>query len=222
MVACLTPQEALGGAVDWAEVDVLLLDVWDLDATGMDRFVGVGVAEHVRAQRPLGLREAWESGRLADHTTIIAVSRHLPGALLSRRLAEAGVDLRFDRDDEQVRRSALLAELVARPYEHLKRLPTPDVSALGVTATTRVNDLVAEASTAEPADLFRSDRRPDGDAERVRWERRLRRFADRHALVRPTDRPAGGPHRARGFGLIDLRAVLDRARGRPPFSGGPG
>lgn len=194
----------------------MLVDVWDLDADGLDRYAGVAVAEQVRRARPLTLREAWETGRLAEHTTIIAISRHLPGGLLSRRLVEAGVDLRFDRDADQVRHSTLLAALVARPDEHLKQVPPTDLAEFGVTSSTRVNDLLADAAVADPPDLFRSDRRAEGDAERVRWERRVHRFADRHGLVRPTGRPAGGPHRTRGFGVADLRALLDRARGRPP------
>lgn len=98
VVAALSPEQALGDDVDWHRVDVVLVDIWDATSTAFDRYVGVAIAERIRALRPLRLRDAALTGRLGEQLTIIAVSRHMPNAAMNHRLHEAGVDLRFDRE----------------------------------------------------------------------------------------------------------------------------
>ncbi|MGQ0573279.1 MAG: hypothetical protein ACT4RN_03630 [Pseudonocardia sp.] len=220
----LTHDAALADAVDWAEVDVLLLDAWDMRSIDFDRYPGVAVARHVRQVRPLGLRAACASGGPGDCLAIVAISRHMPNPALSSRLNEAGVDLRFDRNNPQVCEAERLAELVTAPHRYLKHDRVPSRAALadlGMSDATRLNNLVDRAGTAEPGDLYRGHRKPRTDAERGRWDRAVRRHVAECGLRRPTGANRGGDRVTRLFNVWHLRTLIDLARGAHPDADDP-
>ncbi|MGH9075867.1 MAG: hypothetical protein ACRDY0_00155 [Acidimicrobiales bacterium] len=217
----LSPAQALEPSRDWDRVDVLLVDLWDARSTDFDHYPGVVVAAAARTRRPLGLREALGAGRLGEQLTVIAVSRHLPNSALNKRLVEAGVDLRFDRDHPSMREPELTVEVLCHPERHLKANAAvwdrdPGSAALGIGPLTRVNALVADAGQAEPRELFDGARAYGDNAERMRWDRRLKAMAAQHGLAPLAGRPSGGPHLGRGLSIEDFRSVIDVFRGTHP------
>jgi CheY-like chemotaxis protein len=210
----------------WHGVDAVVVDAWNAASADFDRYSGVRVAQHIRSVRPVRLPQAASAGA-GGHTTIVAISRHMPNAALHKRLDEAGVDLCFDRDDEDIRDPGRLAEVLLRPFSFLDGpagLPwqvSDDARALGLSAASQINALVEASEDANPAELFRRRRNYRGNAERMRWSRALRQTVTAFGLNPLPGRPAGGAHAPRGLSIDDFRALLDIFRGAHPAAGDP-
>lgn len=79
VVVALHPREAIDDVTQLNNADVVLVDAHDPDA-GFDRFHGVDVVRHIRAERPGAL------------PVIVVITGHARNDLLRRRMAEAGAD----------------------------------------------------------------------------------------------------------------------------------
>lgn len=199
-------------------IDVAVVDMWERRGVGFDRYPGIEVARAVRARHPKLLVEAVRNGDWSGHVTLIAISRHVENVVLGKRMQEAGVDLRFDHDDDAVADPDRLAELICAPQTYLASSAgqewqlTDAARRLGMTSRSRINELLQNVAEREPQELFVEERRYHDNAERHRWQAAMRAVVPSFGLTRPAGRSEGGS-RPRGMAFEDLRALLRQARG---------
>ena len=136
-------------------IDVAVVDMWERRGSGFDRYPGIEVAQAVRARHPRLLVDAVRRNDWSDHVTVIAISRHVENIVLGKRMQEAGVDLRFDHDDDAVADPDRLADLICVPQAYLTtsagqewRL-TDAARRLGMTPHSTINALLQNAAEQE-------------------------------------------------------------------------
>lgn len=210
-VAGVTVEEPLDfdqalARADWTALDYVLVDVADRTRTDTE-LPGIEVVLHIRATAP------------GERPTIVAITGD-PGAfeedLVRRRLLEAGAD-HFTYRDELDRR---LEELIAGTQQ-LPPLTAPrEIPELGITAKTRVNDLV-RFLLHEGAELVAAKKWRRQDERRLNVARAK---GEAHARELNPVNVEGGLARQGGQlspGVRQYRRILERAT-RLPRPGKPG
>lgn len=128
MVAALTHDQAWQWTGAWAEVDAAVVDAAD-DRRAGDQFPGVGLVRHVRA---------------AGVGLVVVVTAHYFHDGLRFRMADAGADLYFLRDD--LRSAEELVAAVTEPERHRRGVPplrdAGELAVLGIGARSDVESFV--------------------------------------------------------------------------------
>lgn len=192
-VAVLTPAEALTmSAEDWSAPDVVIIDAHE-DNEEFDRFVGVGVVQHIR--RLVG----------AERPRIVVITGHVFNDLLRLRMAEAGADFFYAHTDvrtaDDLRRVAL-------------RLPGDETDVpdgrLAATGSPRINETIgwAERHLGEAAFVDESQKAlPVSRRTIITARQRL------SGLIEPRAGTGAGRELPSWRRVVEY---VDRARGKDP------
>jgi DNA-binding NarL/FixJ family response regulator len=164
VVAAIDHDTALSWSGEWDCIDVAVVDASDARRRD-DQFPGVEVVRAVRRAS-------------SGVTTVVLTGQYLHDGL-RRRMWEAGADFFYPRDEGMTEEE--LISVVLNPDEHRRTavLPASLPPELGVTSTTRANDLVLRLNSPEVSRALAPERRKKTDphGERSRWWNQIRRQA---------------------------------------------
>jgi len=198
VVAALDHDEARSWDGPWDRIDTVLLDAAD-ESRADDQFPGVGVVTHVRAIAP-------------PSVVVVVLTGHFLNDGLRRRMREVGADFFYARTS--VSDGATLAAVVCNPDE-ARRVPPPQdpaaLAALGITATSRIDDLV---TAAEHEGLLGALGTGPGSTpgHRSRWWTSARRRLASAGRVRAVNRDGTAPQRDQDVpSLQQLRRIYEWA-----------